>query len=97
MRSYTFYVVTRNSDLTEGRGTSLPVAHFYDLAEAKRAASDKDLVAQYGVWGSGPLGISQVQIFGYDSLEEYKDRQALNVKDRALAKLTAEERKVLGL
>lgn len=85
------YQVWYNEDGTEGRGRMIPLnAAFSSKPSAEKAAKNR-----------GPMGASDGEIrllAVYDSHEEYvKYHDIESVRQRALNKLSEEEKKVLGL
>lgn len=84
------YRVMINEDSVEGRGRMIPLAYFTTKPDAHACAQ-----------GRGPMGASdgeveQITVFcSYaDWLENHK---TLELRQRALNKLTKEEREALGL
>jgi hypothetical protein len=84
------YIVMANEDRTEGRGRNVP---YYYCNNAPLA----ELLAK----GMGPMGASDGYVEEVWLLEELEDRsravEMKEIKKRALAKLTAEEKKALDL
>lgn len=78
-----------NEDGIEGRGRQIPFAAFTARGDAYVAAQ-----------GRGPMGASDGEVrevVVYDSIKEYNDKhEETNLRESALRKLTAAERKVLG-
>lgn len=98
MKTLKFYAVNRNTDSTEGRGRDEPFAFFKDEASAVLASKDKATVGKYGVMGVGPLNVSTITIDLFESFKEYRDSNDTQIiRERALAKLSIEERQALGL
>lgn len=85
----TAYRASKNADQTEGRGPMVTIAIFTNRADAIQAASGK------GVMGVGNGDVEQINI--YDSFHEYEMAVSEKVRERAMAKLTFEEKKALGL
>ena len=98
-----YYEITKNSDSTEGRGVTVPTGIcFWDKADALLFVKS-DRYRKYGVMGG--LGseydiktkTTKLPVI-YSSIEEYdKINDVENIRKQALEKLTAQERKVLGL
>lgn len=84
------WIVSRNADLTEGRGPMIPVAGFL-------SASQADIALTYleGCYGKGFAGTSVLPLFvdGVAFIEWAKDENKRN----AMKKLTKAERVLLGL
>lgn len=96
------FAVTHNSDLTEGRGHTVTLAHFEDKNEALKVVNDP----RYKKWcvmgvhqpGREQHNVSERTIVVYHSAEEFWEQYDTDAKRaRALAKLTPEDRKLLGL
>ncbi len=88
------YAVTTNTDLTEGRGSSVHLAYFVRRSDAERYAVGK------GVMGT-PATVTAATLPPlprvYETWEEYEEVNRESVRARALAKLSKEERDALGL
>lgn len=106
MKKIELYELSRNSDQTEGRGSNVPVAYFNSLSEVVKVNEDKRFYEKCGVMGtkysslSGglPYNINERTICVYDSAEEFFESYDRQTKiDKAMAKLTEEEKKLLGL
>lgn len=81
-----------NSDTNEGRGPDVLVGYFTHAADAKRAVKGKD------GWGrDGRVKPVNETITICESYEDYEVLIAKNTKERALNKLSPEEKKILGL
>lgn len=83
------YAAMKCSDLTEGRGPMITIGTFwnkYDAAEAARG---------WGVMGVGDGEVREIKV--YDSWTEFKKLELEDVRQKALSKLTDEERMVLGI
>ncbi len=89
LMSYIVYLAQRNSDLTEGRGRSVNIAAFSSKADATRAARG------WGVMGVGDGDVKTLEVFS--TFDEYGNEQDEKVRRQALAKLTPEEQRSLGL
>lgn len=88
---YKVYPAQQNADLTEGRGPMVTKALFTSEGDAQRAAETLEGVMGHG---HGKVG---APIVVYQSLAEYMDERYGEVRKQALAKLTREERRALGL
>jgi hypothetical protein len=75
-----------NSDLTEGRGPMVAVGYYKTEDSALRRVEGQSTQGTDG---------EAIPVIVWDNLEEEKAYGA--TRERALAKLTAEERKVLGI
>jgi hypothetical protein len=81
-----------NSDLTEGRGHKVSIGFFTHQSDAVQAAKKR------GVWGSdASVEKATVKIRIYESFDEYKNATDENIREKALSKLTDDEKRVLGL
>ena len=100
MKEITFYEVTYNSDGTEGRGTSLATGTgFTSQAAAMTYVRSAHYAQEHGVMGTpgGIHDIKPVTFRIYDSFDEWVRGQPDRKRAAALAKLTEEDRQVLGL
>lgn len=95
--------ITKNSDQTEGRGYDIVIGYVRDMKTADAIVDDKRF-SRFCVMGVHSPGRqkyqrAQVEIPIYDSPEEFWVEQSpeAEVRRRALAKLTPEDRRVLGL
>jgi len=95
MAKYVVYQTMRNSDMTEGRGAMVP-----DLCFSSRALAAEYIDQQPGVMGRvakwsqdnfGDWMIVAIEVLNTVPSSEEKIRR------KALSKLTAEEKRVLGL
>ena len=101
METIELFATTRNTDQTEGRGANVPTGYFRDRRIAEAVVMDKRY-AQFCIMGvqtnsdikdmidSKPINI-------YDSVEDFFNNLDGKVRERAIAKLSMEERRVLGL
>ena len=81
-----------NSDLTEGRGQHVSIGHFVHESDAKRATLGR------GVMGTdADVRTVDLHVCVYDTFAEFEKEQHQSTRDRALAKLSLEERRALGL
>jgi hypothetical protein len=93
------WVITANADKNEGRGQQVDVAFFENKSAAIKTKNDSRFYKEHGVQGQR-LPDSDVQyrvLRIYSSVEEYFKNDAEQKKQRALNKLTEEERQLLGL
>lgn len=89
------YQTLRQSDMTEGRGRMVNDLCFstYELA-AEYIDSKPGVMGRKGKWSTDRYGDWKIEKFKvYTSIESEEDR----ARRKALAKLTDEERKLLGL
>lgn len=106
------YHVSTNSDLTEGRGGTIPIGVFEDHAEAVAAAEGKGVMGTPAyvdrsralqilipIGSDGTEGQITVlhQNVPYYFKGRYDKMQQENARKKALSKLTKEERTLLGL
>jgi hypothetical protein len=75
--------------MTEGRGPMVIIAAFQSEFDAKKASKG------WGVMGVGDGKVESLRV--YNSFSDYVDDAHKELKERALAKLSFEERRVLGL
>ena len=80
-----------NSDLTEGRGFDVTIAFFSKREDAVRAAHKR-----------GPMGVDADvrevrRPIVFDSYAAFEKQLTVDARQRALSKLTAEDRRILGL
>jgi len=90
-----------NSDNTEGKGHSVEVAHFTHHRDAVQVCKDERFYRKYGVMGT-PLdpryAVKNRTIHVYESAQEYWDQHdEYKRRQRALDKLTDDDKRVLGL
>jgi len=86
------YEVITNSDLTEGRGRSVHVAYTTNDFTAKQIAKGK------GVMGTdAEVRAINKTIRVYETHSEYLGSKQEEIRKKALAKLTKEEKILLGL
>lgn len=82
----------RNSDLTEGKGYDILIGYFLKQEDAQRAAH------KAGVMGAdGTVKQEQLRVVVFENFGEYENERKADARKRALAKLTQEERILLGL
>lgn len=94
----TIWMTRKNADMTEGRGPMVDVAAFSKESDARNFIDGKPGVMgrvlnwskeKYGDWEADPITV-------YDTISEYEDDHTKLLKEKALAKLTSEERRILG-
>lgn len=86
-----FHVQT-NSDTTEGRGHMRSYGFFVREQDAHRAAKESN---NYDMGGTLLATVTKVKVF--ESYEDFLDHRQIEARERALSKLTKEDRQVLGL
>ncbi len=92
MIKYKVYEVTVNSDMTEGRGPMRHLAFFTDQNDAELAGEPHKIM---GVGKGHSVKFKELRI--YQSLNEYTERTAYSLRKSALAKLTDDEKRALGI
>lgn len=91
LRHQAFAAIT-NSDLTEGRGREVIIGYFLLESDAKKAARGQ------GVMGTdGDVRPRMVDVKIYETYFEYELDVMEHKRREALSKLTADERRLLGL
>lgn len=85
----TVWLALKNADMTEGRGPMVTIAAFNEQRDATRA------VTGWGVMGVGDGDVEPLLV--YDSFNEYNEKKLMERRNKALAKLTREDREVLGI
>lgn len=85
----TVWAAKKNADLTEGRGPMVIIALFSDEVSARSAARG------WGVMGVGDGEVTPM--FVYNTYREYVEEKDNEIRNRALAKLSEEEKRTLGL
>lgn len=94
------FEVMGNTDTTEGRGPMKVVARFSDKGEATKFVKSK-VYSKWCVMGyqseSDVNNIREATLTIMDTVEEFSQAETEELKAKALAKLTAEERRILGL
>lgn len=90
-----------NSDNIEGRGHDVEVAHFANHSDAVAVCKDERFYKQHGVMGmpmNPEYACKKHRMHVYESAQEYwNQHDEHNKRQRALDKLTTEEKKILGL
>lgn len=96
------YVVMRNSDFTEGRGPMVMDSLWMNAKDAVRYAESiepygaKMEMGKYGAFAYGQfLEIKLQEVM--DSYEDMTQKKENELREKALAKLSDKEKKVLGL
>jgi len=104
MKTIKFYQVMKNLDRTEGRGPMIPADIGFTNQTSALAFVTSDYYAkEYGVQGTpgSEYDVKERTYFIYDSFDEWDqhspDRVDERKRENALAKLTVEERSLLGL
>lgn len=92
MKDVFVYGVYVNGDSVEGRGPMIRIAYFDNHQEAVECAKGK------GVMGVGDGDVRHEHLVIYETFKEFElcDKE-VQTKKQALAKLTDEEKRVLGL
>lgn len=101
MQEIRCYEVMGNTDTTEGRGPMKVVARF-KTREAAAAYVRSDAYREWCVqgiknWVYDSQNIKETTMVILDSMDELDEVRKLRLKQSAIAKLTKEEREVLGL
>lgn len=86
------YKATINSDSTEGRGYEVLVGYFTNEEDARKAVKGQDTMGS-----DGRVTLMDLCVEVYETYKEYQDGKKRDLKARALAKLTPQERVLLGL
>ena len=82
-----------NADTTEGRGPMVLEVVVPDMAEAHKIANALEPYGHAGQFTE----VKDLDAITYESYKDWKENNDAAVKAKALAKLTAKERRVLGL
>jgi len=96
------YAITYNSDLTEGRGYPITLGFAKSEALAKAIVSDPRFgryccMGFHNAQDCQKYNVSPKSVLIFESVEEPFDLEKQKIRDKALAKLTSEERELLGL
>jgi hypothetical protein len=102
-----YFVVTTNTDLCEGRGTTIPTRiAFEDESEALKFVQSRHY-KKFAVWGQpipedcAKFHISKIEVNVFENMVEYEEQHRFIEKEEkrraALDKLTPEDRLILGL
>lgn len=93
--------IYKNSDSTEGRGHDVEAAHFANHSDAVAVCKDERFYKKHGVMGmpmNPEYDCKKRRMHVYESAQEYWDQHdEYNKRQRALNKLTEEDKKILGL
>lgn len=87
----TIYLARRNTDLTEGRGTMKVEGAFFCEATARHC-----MEMLPGIMGT-TQGRDVMEMRVFDSFAEWSGEREEGLRKQAMAKLSAEERRALGL
>lgn len=102
MLRQTLFAITYNSDSTEGRGHTLILGYAKSQELAVQIVTDPRF-SQYCVWGvhspsdAVKYNVKETELTIFESVEEAYVIRDEWTRQKALEKLTAEERRVLGL
>jgi hypothetical protein len=84
--------VYSNTDLMEGRGSDILVGYFTNYSDARLASEGR------GVMGTAAeIRQENISVSVFESYSEFEGLDTLKIKERALRKLTDQEKKALGL
>jgi hypothetical protein len=102
MNTTKLFELTHNSDQTEGRGYAVGIGFVNSLAEAKKIVDDprwkKYCVMGVHTPGSHYYDIREVDVVLFSNAEEFWELHSIEAKKKAaLAKLTDEDKVILGL
>jgi len=107
MKTIKLFELSKNSDQTEGRGHNVPMGYFEDLDQVLKTNDDERFFSKYGVMGTKYTSVSGgflpynivLKTFDiYATSEEFFEKHDKQTKiQKALAKLTEEEKELLGL
>lgn len=102
MHRQTLFAITYNSDSTEGRGHTLTLGYAKSQELAVQIVTDPRF-KQYCVWGvhsptdAVKYNVRETDLVIFDTVDEAYVIPDEWTRQKALEKLTAEERRVLGL
>lgn len=102
MKTEKLFEITRNSDNVEGKGYSITLGYVRSIDQAKAIVNDIQF-KRYCVMGVHTPGkhdheIRERDIIVYDTPEEFwREHDNENKRQKALAKLTDEDKRLLGL
>jgi hypothetical protein len=101
METLNLFAVTSNSDTTEGRGYTITHGYFHHNSIARAVVRDKRY-RRYCTMGvqspdDAKYMVQEQSIIIFDSVEEFFQNTEEERRKRALAKLTPDEKKLLGL
>jgi len=106
MEKIQYYVVTENTDKTEGRGISIPTNIAFKNCKDALMFVASDRYKKFAVMGCvgkqyADHYVNNVNVIVYDNIEDYDENSELATKEKircaALSKLTDEEKEALGL
>lgn len=95
-----FYEVLIPSDACEDRGPWVPYARFWNERDAMNLVKQKEFYSAFGVMGmkmDPKRAVRKVNLTIHHRGINHSDMVKDNIRKQALAKLTAEERKALGI
>jgi hypothetical protein len=95
------FSINRNADTNEGRGPMVTMAYMNSKEEALKVVDDPRF-ARYCVQGihrpgSEHSAVAEINLHIYQTAEQFWNGIESQARRAALAKLTAEDRKLLGL
>lgn len=99
----TYFEITKNTDSTEGRGSTVGTGIFFWKHSDALGFVTSDRYCKFGVMGTkgSKYDIKEHSTIVpkiYNSLEEYDEqRNQQTIREQALKKLTVEEQEALGL
>ena len=93
------YLTQKNADMTEGKGPMVNDLCFLNLKDAKDYIDKQSgIMGRRDKWSEKKFGdwiVLEINVFrNLDEIEVFKHEK---IKEKALAKLTQEEKEVLGL
>lgn len=95
------FAITYNADLTEGRGHSIILGYTKTLELAKAIVADRRFSRYCCMGYQSPddwkHSVSQKPVLIFESVDEPFELEEQKLREKALAKLSPEERRVLGL
>ena len=96
------YLAMENSDTVEGKGPMVINCAFFKREEAEKYIDEQPGImgrkSTKGGWSKEKYGDWSVkELIVLESLEEASEIKTIKARERALQKLTLEERKLLGL
>lgn len=102
MKILNLHAITSNSDTMEGRGGTIIHGYTTGEIEALKIVNDPRFYKRFGVMGRAPYEggkyyVHKKEILIFDDATEFFAYDVNAKKKQALAKLTPEEKKLLGL
>ena len=96
---YTIHIVLKNADETEGRGPMIPVKYILNHDDAVAYIESRpDAYSRQRKWQGERYGDYELRTVPLlESLAEIEEYIPVDFKAQALAKLTDQEKKALGL